>query len=85
VEVSRQAKAVANIAREPSNPPPHTTAIIAIGPPSISIAADTATAPPTKMPDRKEARKMMERGHIEKKVGVFITITSRYSGPPSLR
>jgi len=66
VEVSRQARAAANTAREPITPPPHITATDAAGRLSTSIAADTATAPPAKTPARKAEKKTTERGHMEK-------------------
>jgi hypothetical protein len=65
-----QASAVANTAREPPTPPPHTKAAGAAGPPRASITADVATAPPTRRPARKAERKMIERGHMEKR-GLF--------------
>lgn len=71
MEVSLQAKAVAIIAREPNNPPPHTNAAAAIGPPSASITADTAKAPPARRPAKKDARKTAERGHMEKRGCVY--------------
>ena len=69
--MSFQAKAVAIIAREPTTPPPHTNAAAAAGPPSATITADTAKAPPARRPAKKDARKMTERGHMEKK-GVYL-------------
>ena len=62
---------MANTAKEPTTPPPHSTATAAADGFSINMTADTATAPPTRMPAIKDARKTTERKHIGKKEGLF--------------
>jgi hypothetical protein len=71
VEVILQAKKVAMTAREPTTPPPHSTATAAACGFSINMETDTATAPPTSIPAMKAERKTTERRHIGKKGGGF--------------
>jgi len=71
VEVILQARKAATTAREPTTPPPHNTATVANDGFSINMTVDTATAPPTRMPAIKDARKTTERKHIGEKEGLF--------------